>query len=106
MNERLKMGRGRENNRRGVQKTQSQKTQTSKTQTSQFKTSLKTYTIDENSLRMALIFPIVYGYQCADLAFFWQFDVQLQLQLLLDWQQMTGNSTTQASFVGLGSMIA
>ena len=31
---------------------------------------LKTYTFDENSLRMALIFPIVYGYWCADFAFF------------------------------------
>ena len=44
--------------------------QTSKTQTSQFKTSLKTYTFDENSLRMALIFPIVCGYRRADFAFF------------------------------------
>ena len=35
--------------------------QTSKTQTSQFKVSLKTYTFDENSLLMALTFPIVYG---------------------------------------------
>ena len=32
--------------------------------------SLKTYTFDENSLRMALIFPIVYGYWHADFAFF------------------------------------
>ena len=44
-----------------TQKTQTQKRQTSKTQTSQFKVSLKTYTFDENSLPMALIFPIVYG---------------------------------------------
>ena len=35
--------------------------QTLKTQTSQFKVSLKTYAFDENSLLMALIFPIVYG---------------------------------------------
>ena len=62
-----------QDNRRGVQKTQTQKTQTSKTQTSQFKTSLKTYTFDENSLRIALIFPIVYGYWRADLKYslFW-----------------------------------
>ena len=37
---------------------QTKKTQTSKTQTSQFKVSLN---FDENSLLMALIFPIVYG---------------------------------------------
>ena len=37
---------------------QTQKTQTLKTQTSQFKVSLN---FDENSLLMALIFPIVYG---------------------------------------------
>ena len=50
----------------------------SKTQTSQFKTSLKTYTFDENSLRMALIFAIVYGYWRADFAFFfWSFGVYL-----------------------------
>ena len=31
---------------------------------------LKTYTFDENSLLMARIFPIVYGYWRADLCFF------------------------------------
>ena len=31
--------------------------------------SLKTNTFDENSLRMALIFPIMYGYWRADFAF-------------------------------------
>ena len=39
-------------------------------QTSQFKTSLKTFTFDENSLRMALIFPIVYGTGVPTLLFF------------------------------------
>ena len=40
--------------------------QTSKTQTSKLRVSSKTYTFDENSLRVALIFPIVYGYWRAD----------------------------------------
>ena len=39
--------------------------------------SLKIYIFDENSLRMALIFPIVYGYWRADFAFFLPFDVYL-----------------------------
>ena len=30
----------------------------------------KTYTFDENSLRVALVFPIVFGYLDADFAFF------------------------------------
>ena len=46
---------------------------------------LKTFTFDENSLRMARIFPVVYGYWRADFAFFLPFDVYLWL--LLDWQQ-------------------
>ena len=77
----MKMSRGWEDNRPGVQKTQTQKTQTSKTQTSQFKTSLKTHTFDENSLCIALIFPTVYGYWRADLKYslFWNIikDVKL-----------------------------
>ena len=66
--------------------------------------SLKTYTFDENSLRMALIFPIVYGYWRADFAFFfavWRLSIAIA-----GLATRTGISQTQASLVGLGSMIA
>ena len=44
-------------------------------------------TFDENSLCMALIFPIVSGYWHADFAFFFFLPLYVYLKLLLDWQQ-------------------
>ena len=82
---------------------QTWKTQTSKTQTSQFKTSVNPYTFDENSA----YFPYtLWLLACRTLPFFsvvWRLAIAIAIVGLAT---RTGNSQTQASFVGLGSMIA